>query len=212
MTDDLQLSNFDSITQYLLTLKPQSICDAGFGKLQWLDWCIKHNLSFEGIEIDDQLVGEGRKRYPDYAAKLHQGDLSEGLPFADNSYDIVLLIEVIEHIQTPEKVINVLKECVRVAKRKVVITTPNCGDEQMLRENGLIYIHYTHTASAGMKFTIDRAHRHWLRFTKNNLCELLVANFAHFEVVEKKPIKILKPVIYDKLWAEIDAAKEKGLV
>ena len=200
----MDLKQFETLTQYLLSLKPQSIFDAGFGKLAWLSWCIKHNIKFEGMEIDDKLVEEGRKRFPKLAHALHQGDITQPLPFEDNSYDIVLLVEVIEHIKTPDLVLATLKECVRIAKRKVILTTPNCSDEQLLRKYGLIYLHYTHVATEGMKFTKDRAHRHWIKFTLQNLTELLAQEFDDFTVVPKRPIKILKPVIYDKLWAEIN--------
>jgi hypothetical protein len=61
-----------------------------------------------------------------------------------------------------------------------------------------------------MKFTTDRAHRHWIRFTKDNLGELLSKGFTNFVVLERRPIQILKVLCYDKLWAEIDAKEEKN--
>ena len=208
------IEDFDSITEYMLQLQPKvdSIFDAGFGDLKWLQWSSKHNITFEGIEIDPKLVQVGREKYPEHAEFLHEGDMSEGAltPFPDNYVDVVLLIEVIEHIKTPEHVTKILKECTRIARQKVIITTPNCGDDALLRKHGLTYIHYTHTASENMRFTVDRAHRHWLRFTKDNLSEIFSKDFSHFKVLEKRPIQILKVLCYDKLWAEIDAKEEKN--
>lgn len=208
-----QFEDFDKITEFLLQTKPRinSIFDAGFGDLKWLEWCNKHNIAFEGIEVDPKLVQKGREKYPQHTDYLHEGDLTEGAleQFAEDSCDVVLLVEVIEHIKTPEHVLKLLKECARIAKRAVVITTPNCGDDELLKKHGLTYIHYRHVAPEGMKWTVDRAHRHWIRFTKDNLSELLAKGFTYFKVVEKRPIQILKVLCYDKLWALIDTAEEK---
>lgn len=211
MIEQPSMEQFETLTQYLLALKPKSFFDAGFGKLEWLKWCIKHNIEYEGMEIDDKLVERGREEYRQHASTLHLGDVTEPLPFDDNMFDIVLLVEVIEHIRTPERVVATLKECTRIAKRMVVITTPNCSDEELLKQYGLTYHHYRHAATDGMKFRSerDKAHRHWIKFTFDNLTSLLADNFTHFTVVPKRPIKLLKPVCYDKLWALINAEEEK---
>jgi SAM-dependent methyltransferase len=207
-----QMENFDTVTEYLLSFQPkiQKIFDAGFGDCKWIAWTRKHNIGFEGIEIDPKLVQKGREEYPEHAEDLYEGDMTDGAlkQFADKSADVVLVIEVIEHIRHPDLVRDLLKECCRIAKKKVIITTPNCGDEHLLRKHGLTYLHYTHVATEGMKFTVDRAHRHWIRFTKENLTELLSKNFTNFKVMEKRPIQILKVLCYDKLWAEINVEEE----
>ncbi len=208
---EVRMEDFDTITRYLLQDKPKSIFDAGFGDLKWLEWCNKHNIEFEGIEIDPELVAKGKEKYPNHADLLHEGDLTESNildEFPDNSTDVVLVIEVIEHIRHPDLVRKLLQQCARIAKKKVIITTPNCGDEDLLKKHGLIYHHYTHVATDGMKFTVDRAHRHWIRFTKGNLSELMTKDFTHFKVMEKRPIQILKVLCYDKLWAEINVEEE----
>lgn len=205
---EIEMEKYDKVTEYLLTLKPKNIFDAGFGDLKWLSWSQKHHIEFEGVEIDPTLVKKGHEKYPQFKDKLHEGDLTTDIlkQFQDKSYDIVLLVEVIEHIKTPDLVLKILKECVRIAKDRVVITTPNCGDEKILREHGLAYLHYTHVATDDMKFTRDKSHRHWIKFTKQNLTELIArGGFQNFKVIEKRPIQILKPVCYDKLWVEIIA-------
>ena len=54
----------------------------------------------------------------------------ENIPFPDNSFDIVLCCEVLEHLPSPiyEKA---LKEIKRVAKKYVLISVPNDEDIQM---------------------------------------------------------------------------------
>ena len=44
------------------------------------------------------------------------------LPFIENCFDTVLLIDVLEHLQTP---VSALKEAKRVGKRKLLIDIPN---------------------------------------------------------------------------------------
>jgi len=204
---------FDRVTEYLLYLQRTtgvtSLFDAGFGDCKWVEWTNKHGIEMEGMEIDPDLVKRGREKYPEQAQKLYQGDVTEPFPFEDNSFDYVLSIEVIEHIRTPEKVIDTLKECLRVSKKGVIVTTPNCGDEKFLRSHGLIYNHFTHVATDGMKFTKDTAHRHWIKFTKESLIGLLTDEFDDFIVYERRPIEILKPtIVYDKLWTLISKEDE----
>ena len=48
-------------------------------------------------------------------------DIEKGVDRKDNTYDIVMALEVIEHLEDPKKAIN---EMIRVAKKKVIITCP----------------------------------------------------------------------------------------
>lgn len=50
-----------------------------------------------------------------------QGD-AHNLPFEDGSYDTVVLAEILEHLRDPEQA---LREAVRVARQRVLVTVPN---------------------------------------------------------------------------------------
>lgn len=58
--------------------------------------------------------------------KIHnayiQGDVRQ-LPFADNSFDLVICLEVLEHLEREDGE-KLLKELERVAKRQVILSTP----------------------------------------------------------------------------------------
>ena len=56
--------------------------------------------------------------------KLTLADLNEGLPFPDNSFDLLVSIEGIEHLENPS---FFLRECERVTRSGgiVIVTTPN---------------------------------------------------------------------------------------
>lgn len=49
-------------------------------------------------------------------------DITERLPFEDNSFDSALLLDVLEHMFQPEPV---LREAIRVSKKYVYISVPN---------------------------------------------------------------------------------------
>jgi ubiquinone/menaquinone biosynthesis C-methylase UbiE len=47
---------------------------------------------------------------------------AQNLPFPDNSFDVAVLGEILEHVEDPPKV---LQEALRVCRKKMLITTPN---------------------------------------------------------------------------------------
>ena len=47
---------------------------------------------------------------------------AQNLPFPNNSFDVAVLGEILEHVENPPKV---LQEALRVCRKKVLITTPN---------------------------------------------------------------------------------------
>jgi SAM-dependent methyltransferase len=60
------------------------------------------------------------------------------LPFADRSFDTVLLFEVIEHVP---KLDDLLREAFRVARQNVLVTVPNADDIELLKDNDVTYAH-----------------------------------------------------------------------
>jgi ubiquinone/menaquinone biosynthesis C-methylase UbiE len=60
------------------------------------------------------------------------------LPFADRSFDTVLIFEVIEHVKDLEKI---LVEAFRVARKNVLVTVPNTEDIDLMKANDVIYAH-----------------------------------------------------------------------
>lgn len=106
----------------------------------------------------------------------------EQLPFGDKSFDTVIMFEVLEHVQSPDKL---LREAKRVAKKNILITVPNCGNIETLRNYGLVYEHF-----------LETDHKNF--FTKRDLEDLLGKHFGKFKVEEKEPI--LLGVVGLPLW------------
>lgn len=74
-----------------------------------------------GVDIFEPYLEECRQK------KLHseyiQADIRE-IEFEDNSFDTVMMLEVLEHF-TKDEGIRLLSKCLKWARKKVIISTPN---------------------------------------------------------------------------------------
>ncbi len=107
------------------TGKALRVLDAGCGAgpgLRYLAACGHQSVGIDLVEYPLQVAHELTPQ-----ARLAQSDLDEGLPFQANSFDVILLSEVIEHVREPDRV---LREFWRVLDNGgvLVLTTPNLWD------------------------------------------------------------------------------------
>lgn len=120
----LQRFLIDNFNKVLLAevkkLNPDSIIDAGCGEGFTLSKLKKAGIGkkLEGFDYLDTAVKIGNNLYPDL--KLKQGDIYK-IKAADNSYDVVICSEVLEHLERPTEA---LKELIRVSKRYLVLSVP----------------------------------------------------------------------------------------
>ena len=134
--------------------------------------------------------------------------IGETLPFDDESFDTVFLVEVLEHIPD-EAIPSLLSEARRVARKNVLFTVPDCTQFDELIELSFMHGHF---------MAID----HVQFFTVENLPALLKQFFPHVSVrqgdplfphrllpkVVRRPISLmyrmgwLRPTIYSRLYAE----------
>jgi 2-polyprenyl-3-methyl-5-hydroxy-6-metoxy-1,4-benzoquinol methylase len=101
--------------------KVDSILDVGCGEGFTLNRLKEQGIGkqLEGLESSKDAIALGKKTYPDI--KIVQGSIYQ-LPYKDNSFDLVLCTEVLEHLEKPQ---DALKELVRVSKQYLVISVPN---------------------------------------------------------------------------------------
>ena len=135
------------------------------------DYCLElGKLGYEcmGADINEAYVAAARKKGVNAVVS------GEKLPFEDNSFDTVILFEVLEHVQGPERV---LREAKRVSAGNILITVPDCGGLSALRGCRLTCEHF---------LEMD----HFNFFTEADLKTLLAAHFAKFTAERKEPIMI----------------------
>lgn len=112
---------FRNLVDFTQAKTVDSILDVGCGEGFTLNSLKENGIGkrLEGIEYLQAAIDLGKKTYPDI--KIIKGTIYE-LPYKDNSFDLVLCTEVLEHLESPEKA---LKELVRVSKKYLVISVPN---------------------------------------------------------------------------------------
>jgi ubiquinone/menaquinone biosynthesis C-methylase UbiE len=102
--------------------KPKTILDVGCGE-GFTITRIKKALPYSTIEGTD--ISQSSL---DFAQKIHQNirfqasDVQQKIPYNDDSFDLVLCTEVLEHLKRPEKA---LKELARVTKKTCIISVPH---------------------------------------------------------------------------------------
>lgn len=116
------LNNF--LKTVIKTTKPlniETVLDAGCGEGFTLDRLQREKIGkvFEGIEYDSEAVTLANEMYP--KLKIKKGDIYK-LPFKNNSFDLVICTEVLEHLENPKKA---YRELLRVSRKYVLISVPN---------------------------------------------------------------------------------------
>ena len=93
-------------------------CGAGYSLVD-LQKFFKENTSFSACDIDPELVRLAKEKNPSVNCQV--ASIYE-LPYEDKSFDTVVCLEVLEHLEDPKKA---LSELARVSKKYVIISTPN---------------------------------------------------------------------------------------
>jgi 2-polyprenyl-3-methyl-5-hydroxy-6-metoxy-1,4-benzoquinol methylase len=98
-----------------------SILDVGCGEGYTIDYLLRTNgqLSIQGMDYDWPAVQQARASHPEVLFQL--ADI-RWLPYATESFDLVLCLEVLEHLVEP---LPALEELRRVTGRRCLISVPN---------------------------------------------------------------------------------------
>lgn len=116
------INNFyKTVASEIKKLNVSSILDVGAGEGFTLEYLRTQAIgkSHEGIDFLKKAIDLGHKIHPDLTLK--RASIYE-LPYKDNSFNLVLSTEVLEHLEDPEKG---LKELVRVSKKYLLLSVPN---------------------------------------------------------------------------------------
>lgn len=101
-------------------LSPQNILEVGCGEGYVLKALRDHGVTcpLSGIDFSPEAIEMAKQRVPDASLSV-----DDALALADRGqkYDLVLMIEVLEHIEQPERMLPILE---RIATRAVVLSVP----------------------------------------------------------------------------------------
>ena len=78
------------------------------------------NNEVYGVDISQKAVSNAKKK----GLTVSQGDVEKGLKFKDNTFDVIVMGEIIEHVFDTDKVIREIRRMLK-SEGSVVITTPN---------------------------------------------------------------------------------------
>ena len=111
---------FKNITELYLSIQAESVFDGGCGEGFILDTLNKARpvKSCFAIDVDPVEVRDASRNLP--FCKVRQGSLYQ-IPFNDNSFDLVICSEVLEHLKDPGKS---LKELHRVSRKYAILSVP----------------------------------------------------------------------------------------
>lgn len=98
------------LVQELLKFKEENVLEIGIGNKTTYNYLKQQGINIDGCDFDKDLE-------PDYV-----GDI-RNLPFNNNSYQVILVSEVLEHI-TWGDVSIALRELHRISNRYVIISIP----------------------------------------------------------------------------------------
>lgn len=112
---------YNQVYRLLKPLKLNSILDVGCGEGITLSKFEKERIGKKlfGIDYSDDALKIGKKIYPHL--NLKKGNIYN-IKEKDNSFDLVMATEVLEHLDDPE---GALKELIRVSKKYVMLSVPN---------------------------------------------------------------------------------------
>lgn len=142
-----------------------SVLDLGCGLGGYSRVLADRGLEVVAFDVDAEYVE--RARGLGVRAEVYDG---ERLPLRDGAVDTVFMLEVLEHLEDPAAL---LREARRVARRNVLVTTPNCT-----QSFGLVPVEFSHM--------LDVDHRQF--FTESSLRALLDSVFGSSVVEQVHPL------------------------
>lgn len=140
----------------------EKILDYGCGPGTFSSFFKKKN--YVGIDISKKQIDYAKKKYK---KKFHLID--KKIPYKKNTFDVVVLVEIIEHL-TDRQLKNIFKEIRRVLKKngRIILSTPNYNSLWPILEFFLNFI-------GNVKYE----NQHINKFTKKKLSYFLKDNNFH---------------------------------
>ena len=139
-----------------------NILDLGCARGYFAKDLLKKNCRVWGIDADKEAIAEAKKYCVE--TKVVDLDNSNSLPFKNNSFDYILLLDVLEHLRNPEKLLKSLKRYLKM-DGKVIISVPNIAFLSI--RLALLWGKFDYKKTGIM----DESHLHF--YTKKTLIDLI---------------------------------------
>jgi SAM-dependent methyltransferase len=111
---------YGKVSALVTGLEPESVLDAGCGEGETLERLAPLlPPAVTGVDLNPESVEFTRRRIP--GGEFRVADILD-LPFPDNSFDLLLCLEVLEHIPDPGPA---LSELARVGSRDIIFSVPS---------------------------------------------------------------------------------------
>lgn len=94
-----------------------TVLDLGCGIMQASDDMVSKFIL--GVDIWDKYLDNIKHLHPTIRVSMEETDR-----FMDNSYDVVICLDVVEHLEK-ELALKVINECKRICRKKAIIYTPS---------------------------------------------------------------------------------------
>ena len=99
--------------------KGQKVLDISCGDGLLMSALSQKGAVVSGVDISEEGVKKCREKGLDVSVV----DITtESLPFEDSTFDTVIMLDILEHLYAPEKL---LEEAARVSKKNIIISVPN---------------------------------------------------------------------------------------
>ena len=150
---------FQTIEMFVGSISPNKILDIGCGEGKILEQLRAfHPVPSTGIDLDPARICLAKSQTEDIPFAL--GNAQE-LPYEDNSFDFVMILEVLEHVGDPD---IVLREARRVTSKFLLTSVPNepwwrignLARLKYIRDLGNTPEHINHWSVRGFKTLISK--------------------------------------------------------
>lgn len=119
----LQKEELEWVISHIPT-KVQSILDAGCGPGRYTQIFAEQGTEVISYDFSRSILKLLQKKWGHLKLTLVQGDI-QILPFKNNQFDTVLMLDVLHHLETKDMRMNAIKEAFRVAKNYVFLDVKN---------------------------------------------------------------------------------------
>ncbi len=130
--------NNRELTEDVSAVIPQNVtvldvgAGPGLGEKMLLERAGRSDIAWTGMDFAPYIaawaLNESGVKWVDYLT----ADIRQGIPVADNSYDVVISTELLEHLEDPAAAVA---EFARVARRRVIVSMPSAPPYKLAKKD-----------------------------------------------------------------------------